>query len=372
MKRGGKASTAGAPPRGGPAWLLGGGANDEPLMGMDRRLRPVRRRALLVMAAVLVLSAPWVGWWTLVPLVAAGALFRLADTRTDSARHPEHWMLGARIGAEAIIASRLALTGESSVYFLALLAIPVETLSARFSYRGVWLGVGMAAALMVTVALGTGASQVGHNPPLLIVPIGVAIAIAMLSAALMQSDLEHRDKAIVDPLTGLLNRHALDRRAGELEQQSLVAREPVAVIVVDVDGFKELNDTHGHDIGDEVLAEVAQLLHKGSDRAFDYAYRIGGDEFVILVPGATIEDTRTIVGRARESVCSAIVGGGLRVSVSGGVSASESGEPFDYTRVFKAADGALLEAKRSRAGVAFAPSAMTTVYGSTQAERAVR
>ena len=62
----------------------------------------------------------------------------------------------------------------------------------------------------------------------------------------MRSDLEHRDEVVLDQLTGMLNRKALDRRVAELEQQSTVTGDPVAVIIGDLDRFKEVNDTHGH------------------------------------------------------------------------------------------------------------------------------
>ena len=101
----------------------------------------------------------------------------------------------------------------------------------------------------------------------------------------MRSDLEHRDEVVLDQLTGMLNRSALDRRIGELEQQSRLTGDPVAVIIGDLDRFKEVNDTRGHAVGDAVLRDVAYTIRKRL-RAFDFAYRIGGEEFLILVPGA--------------------------------------------------------------------------------------
>lgn len=333
---------------------------------MDRRLRPVRQRTLAVLAAVLVLSAHWVGWWTLGPLVVAAGLFRVADSRTEAAAHPEYWMLGAWTGAEAVIAVSLALAGSWALPMLGLLAIPVVTLSARFSTRGVWVGVAVATTLMAAVAFGTNATLIVDKPPLLFAPVAVAIAIAMLSTALMRSDVEHRDKAILDPLTGLLNRRSLATRVAELEQQSAMTREPVGVVAADLDGLKEINDTHGHQAGDGVLVEVAYLLRKGLGRAFDYAYRTGGDEFVLLLPGASVEDARGVAEKVRAEVAAARPSRGFTVSISCGVSGSEHGEPFDYGRVSQHADRALYEAKQSEAGVATAPCGETIVFGSAK------
>ena len=158
---------------------------------------------------------------------------------------------------------------------LVLLAIPIVTLSARFSSRGILIGVATTLGLMIAVALGTNAPAVLDNPPLLIAPLAVVIAVAMLSTVLMHSDVEHRSKAVIDQLTGLLNRNALRARANELEQQSAISGEPVAVILGDFDDFKAVNDSAGHAAGDAVLKDVAYLVRKRLP-AFNLAYRLGG------------------------------------------------------------------------------------------------
>jgi diguanylate cyclase (GGDEF)-like protein len=315
------------------------------MLDMDRRLRPVRLRTFAALAGALLASGPWVGWWTIAPLLVAAAIFRVADTRIEGTARPEYWMLAAWAGAEAIIAISLALTGSSAVSMLAMLSIPIVTLSARFSSPGILTGVATALGLMIAVALGTNADAVAHNPPLLIAPLAVVVSVAMLSTALMHSDVEHRSKAVIDQLTGLLNRSALEARANELEQQSAITGEPVALIVVDLDNFKRVNDLHGHASGDAVLKEVAYLVRKRL-RAFDLAYRLGGDELLILVPGADLKVGELVAESLREAVGSEVLGGGVQVTVSCGVSASRCGESFDFDTVFRGADAALYEAKR--------------------------
>jgi diguanylate cyclase (GGDEF)-like protein len=342
------------------SWLIGGEPDRERMMDMDRRLRPVRLRTFAVLGVALAAASWWAGWWTLAPLMIAVGLFRLMETRIDRAAHPEYWMLATWAGAEAIIALSLALTGSSAISMLALLAIPVVTLSARFSERGVWVGVGIAAGLMVAVALGTDAGAIADNPPVLIAPLAVVVAVAMLSTALMRSDLEHRDKAILDPLTGLLNRTSLATRVAELEQQSEITQEPVGVIAADLDGFKQINDSRGHAAGDAVLTEVAYLLRKRL-RAFDLAYRLGGDEFLILIPGADLSATRGVAVKVRAAIGEAELESDFRVTMSCGVSASTRGEPFDYERVFACADQALYEAKKGD-GLSSVQSAHVEVF----------
>jgi hypothetical protein len=125
-----------------PSWLIKDGSDRERTLDMDRRLQPVRLRTFAVLGAALLASAPWVGWWTIAPLLLAVALFSLAGARIEGTARPEYWMFAAWAGAEAIIALSIALTGRSAVSLLALLAIPIVTLSARFSSRGILSGDG--------------------------------------------------------------------------------------------------------------------------------------------------------------------------------------------------------------------------------------
>ncbi len=328
------------------SWLIRNDSDRERMLDMDARLRPIRLRTFVVLAAALLASGPWVGWWTLGPLAVALGFFWLTDTRLEGAAHPEYWMFAAWASVETIIAVSVALTGNSAVSMLALLAIPIVTLSARFSSRGILIGVATTLGLMIAVAFGTNAHGVVNDPPLLIAPLAVAVAVAMLSTALMQSDVEHRSKAVIDQLTGLLNRNALQTRANELEQQSAITGEPVAVILGDLDDFKQVNDSIGHAAGDAVLKEVAYLLRK-RQRAFDLVYRLGGDEFLVLLPGANLEFAAVVAAELRDAVASVALGERVRMRMSFGVSASRRGEAFDYATIFSLADEALYEAKRA-------------------------
>jgi diguanylate cyclase (GGDEF)-like protein len=328
----------------GGSWLFRGDVDRARMIDMDRRLQPIRRAALGVLAVALIASGPWMGWWTLVPLVAAGGLFKLADMRIDEARKPEYALFAAWVGSEVIIAASVALTGGPAMPTMSWLAIPIVTLSARFSARGIAAGVAITLALLLAVAFGMDAGAVLDDPPLVLAPAALIAAIAILSTALMLSDVEHRNDALIDELTGMLNRAALTRRAEELAQQSQVTGEPVGLIVADVDRFKEVNDTRGHAAGDAALRDVAGVLRMHL-RAFDLAYRIGGEEFLMLVPGAGAEETAGIA----EALCAGVRGAeledGLRLTMSCGVAASEGVEPFDYGTVFSLADAALYEAK---------------------------
>ena len=265
-----------------------------------------------------------------------------------------------RIGPGPVHASRKSLTGGADSATLCWLAIPIVTLASRFSQRGVIAGVAIALALLVAVAFGTDAAAVLREPPLVIAPAALIVSMAMLSTALMRSDLEFRGRSVIDPLTGMLNRGALGSRMIELGQQSEVSGDPVGLVLADIDGFKRVNDTHGHGTGDAVLRDVAYRLRKRT-RAFDLAYRVGGDEFVLVLPGS---DANSALALA-DQLCAAITEeafGGVEVTLSCGVAASHPRTPFVYDEVFAAADAALYEAKRDgrnrvrAAGVAPAPA----------------
>ena len=167
-------------------------------------------------------------------------------------------------------------------------------------------------------------------------------AVAVLSTALMRSDVDHRTEAVIDGLTGMLNRRALDQRLHELTAQAQITGLPVAVIIGDIDHFKRVNDEHGHATGDAVLVEVAYRLRK-SLRAFDLAYRVGGEEFLIVVPGADVPRAAELAEQLRAAVA-AEPAAGLRITMSLGVAGS-AGLDLDRARLLHEADTALYEAK---------------------------
>lgn len=148
-----------------------------------------------------------------------------------------------------------------------------------------------------------------------------------------------RQDARTDPMTGLLNRRGLEL---EVETWQTLGRE-FSLALVDIDHFKQVNDRHGHDMGDRVIVQVARLMRELS-RDGDALCRLGGEEFLILFPGSAAEDARQGAERLREAVAATDMGLGAPLTVSGGVAAwPRDGETFDL--VLKAADQALYRAK---------------------------
>ncbi len=327
------------------SWLCRDDFDRERMLDMEERVRPFRQRTLLILALAIIGMAPWTGWWPLLFLIPAGLFFGLADGLMPRVARPEYLMFAAWIGSELTIAGAVSLAGGPRETALSWLAIPVMTLSSRFSMRAVVAGVLVASALVLAVAFGVDSGAVLASPELVVAPLALILCVAVLSTPLMRSDIQHRNDAVIDQLTGMLNRKALSSRVHELDQQSEITGEPVGVIVADLDHFKNVNDTRGHTTGDAVLREVAYLLRKHL-RAFDLAYRLGGEEFLILVPGSDLESTADLAHRLREGVGAEHLTGGVRLTMSFGVAASEHGR-FDYAEVFAEADAALYRAKRA-------------------------
>ena len=156
--------------------------------------------------------------------------------------------------------------------------------------------------------------------------------------------------AVTDPLTGLFNRRHMDNQL-EIHVSNAASRgKPVSILAVDVDFFKPVNDTHGHDVGDRVLQELAVRL-KGQVRAIDLCCRMGGEEFIVILPETDLQVGFAVAERLRRVIAAKPFNAGakqgpLSITVSIGVAGYESVADTPAT-ILKRADEALYEAKRS-------------------------
>ena len=169
------------------------------------------------------------------------------------------------------------------------------------------------------------------------------VALLLPSYAVLQRALLHRtlrEAAEHDAKTGLLYLHAWEQRA----RQVLAKGVPFSVLLVDLDHFKRVNDTHGHLVGDDVLAQSAAVL-RGVLRPGDVLGRFGGEEFVVLLPGADAHEAHAIAERLRGTLAGTPVAG-LPVTASFGLYASDPVEPDRLREALTCADLALLSAKR--------------------------
>jgi two-component system cell cycle response regulator len=156
--------------------------------------------------------------------------------------------------------------------------------------------------------------------------------------------------AVTDQLTGLYNRRFLFSQLGPLVQRAQCGGDPVSAMMVDLDHFKRINDTFGHDVGDEVLKEFAARMASNL-RPSDFACRLGGEEFVIIMPRTTGDVGCLAAERLRRQICAApfrVLGmqDPLDVTVSIGVACSDNADDTAEA-VLKRADEGLYEAKRA-------------------------
>lgn len=157
-------------------------------------------------------------------------------------------------------------------------------------------------------------------------------------------------QAWYDPLTRLFNRRALFDRALALAERAKAQGLPYAVIQIDLDHFKNINDRHGHHIGDRVLSHAASLI-AGSLRADDVSGRVGGEEFCVVLPGATLDDATRIASRIRKRINDREIlirqSQSIRISASFGVSSSFEKQEYDFEHLRTCADDRLYCAKQN-------------------------
>jgi diguanylate cyclase (GGDEF)-like protein/PAS domain S-box-containing protein len=158
------------------------------------------------------------------------------------------------------------------------------------------------------------------------------------------------ERAIRDPLTGLANRGLLEERLRAVLARDARTGETTGVLFLDLDGFKAVNDRHGHLVGDGVLRTVATRL-VAAVRPSDTVARLGGDEFVVVVEGAAADAVTLLAGRLREAVTAPMLLGDLdlNVGVSIGIALSTGGDA-DPTSLLAQADRGMYDDKRGTAG----------------------
>jgi two-component system cell cycle response regulator len=157
------------------------------------------------------------------------------------------------------------------------------------------------------------------------------------------------EAAITDALTGLHNRRYMETHLATLVEQAHARGKPLTVLVLDIDFFKKVNDTHGHDAGDDVLREFAVRLKK-SIRGIDLACRLGGEEFVVVMPDTDMAVATMVAERLRRRIAAdpfAIHKGEGKVEVTISIGLAALAGPDDTAaNVLKRADQALYRAKR--------------------------
>jgi diguanylate cyclase (GGDEF)-like protein len=249
---------------------------------------------------------------------------------------PNYPMLSAR--QTGTFTSRSALDGVERIYtfahvsnapFVIVVAPAVEDVLAGWRRRSY-------IALLMTTLFG-GAWVV----------VSWVLAFALRDKVVAEAELVRL--AVTDPLTGLANRRALERRLAEEWHHAVRERAPLSVLFFDIDHFKLFNDTYGHAAGDEVLTFVAGRIASGSRRATDFAARYGGEEFVVVLPGTALDAATRIAEKIRKRIESAnlTLSGSQHgcVTVSAGCASCHPPVGESGAKLVAAADRLLYEAK---------------------------
>ncbi len=156
------------------------------------------------------------------------------------------------------------------------------------------------------------------------------------------------EMAITDALTGLYNRRYMESHVGTLVEQAAARGKPLTMLVLDIDYFKSINDSHGHDAGDDVLREFAIRIRK-SIRGIDLACRYGGEEFVVVMPETDLAVATMVAERLRRRIASEafpIQQGARSIEVTISIGIATLGRDDNAASVIKRADQALYRAKR--------------------------
>lgn len=194
----------------------------------------------------------------------------------------------------------------------------------------------------------------------LVMPLNPTLLCAKVKAisdrSRMQRELKNKlrfalEYSAHDALTGLYNRRYFERRLREESAHARRHKRPFALIVIDIDHFKLVNDTYGHEDGDRVLCHVAELI-ESSLREDDVACRYGGEEFVVLLRATPGLAARVVANRLRATVAGKGITLGTKdelrhVTLSGGVAAADERNGYDAENIVDRADKALYRAKRA-------------------------
>jgi diguanylate cyclase (GGDEF)-like protein len=350
---------------GGSSWLCPTELDRARVIDANDRVRTIRLVGSGAIGLALLLAAPWIGWWTLALFALSALNFVNVDRRLQTSPHPARVSVTAILITLLLLGGGVVLSGGPHSPALPWLVLPAAMTAARFRQRVVVAGLVLTVALILTVTLGVDAAATIADPVPAMATLALLASVVSIVWALQAAELHHRDEAIIDSLTGLFNRHALEPRFLELSHQARLTQQPVCLLLCDIDSFKTVNDRYGHDRGDAVLRDVAYELRKRL-RSFELVYRLGGEEFLVVLPGVHEREGCEIAERLRAAVEQARPTG-IAITISLGLSVG-AGEAVAYESLFRSAARALYEAKRAGRNRVVAAAGAAVVHADTGAE----
>jgi diguanylate cyclase (GGDEF)-like protein len=325
------------------SWLCPTEAERARMLEAGQLVRWTRVWVSLLVAAATVAAGPWIGWWpTLFGALTAVQVATL-ERRTARSRHPERYVAASFLSTAFFATCGAATSGGPQSPLLFFIALPAILMANRFRRPVVIVGLAVTLLILWAGSIAVDPSSFVDDPANVLVSSALIVGVVVFTLSLSDTEIALRADARYDHLTGLFNRASLVSRFAELRGQAHATGGSIALVVYDLDRFKAINDGLGHDRGDDVLRDTAQLLRRHL-RAFDLVYRLGGEEFAVVLPGIGYAEALEIAQRQRESIEEARPGG-VPVTISGGV-ASARGTDVAWETLFHRADAALLRAKR--------------------------
>lgn len=284
------------------------------------------------------LAAGWVGGYHVV-LVAYSVRFRMRGKSVRWAE-PAIAVLNLSCATTAFVALGDPTSPFWTVYLYALVGY-----ARRYQGRAYVFIAGYTVLNLAGGYMAVGASIDARFAALMVMTVAMAALAHTVGAAWRQAEQRARMLAEIDPLTGIANRRTFFAALTDL---SAKPEAGYAVLMLDLDDFKQLNDEFGHQHGDDVLVAAARLLSRNV-RGHDTVARYGGEEFIVAMPGVVLEDAVAIARRIRSAIQDS-----TPTTVSIGCAVSQPGETGD--EVVRRADDQLRTAKRTgKNAVRFAP-----------------
>lgn len=335
-------------------------------------LAQVFQLALVILLVGFIASVFLFSTFTITGIVVAAALIGVGDwlRRRGHYRSARSLLLTVMLALIGALASIGEGTDDAVILFMAPVMMLTGVITSRLEF---WCYAGVAGCIYLLLAIGEyhgwiqssfaqlpERQQLGEPFVLLLAHIATCALIDLMLRRigsfvgsvrdeLEQESINWHQAAMTDPLTGLLNRRGLLDHAEWQVRRAALERTPVALMVLDVDHFKQINDRFGHDVGDRVLQDMARLL-KQHLRANDACARLGGEEFCAMLTGIHREGAIAVAERFRialaESASQTGTDSPVSVTVSIGLSISLEGR-LSIKDLLQEADQALYQAKRS-------------------------
>lgn len=241
---------------------------------------------------------------TIVEFVFAGFCV-IAFPFVRKTRHLHRWTLAVTLPWILAVWLVVALPAAASSVFIWALVLPILLMFLLGRRLGLVLSVvSLLGALLIAArrfGLPENPDQIAYAANLVIAAVALLVLAYVYERAQEKAERDLRHLAITDSLTGLPNRTLLYENFARMKALAIRQKTPLSLLAMDLDHFKRINDEHGHDVGDRVLRELADLLRRRL-RQSDQVYRMGGEEFLVLMPDTSLDQASRMAENLRSRI----------------------------------------------------------------------